>query len=68
MGDAGSATLTSLTDANGNQAHLYNSLSQVAIGIERLDLMAVEGPDWSDPELRHWTAGDGVTFAFAWDG
>ena len=61
--------MTSLTDADGNQAHIYNSVSQVALGIDRMDLMAVEGaPPWADPDLRNWKVADGVNFEFAWAG
>ena len=58
----------SLTDADGNQAHIYNSLSQVALGIDRMDLMTVEEASWADPELRNWKVADGVNFDFAWAG
>lgn len=64
----GEAQMKSLTDADGNQVHLHNSVAQVAMGIERLDLMTVEGPAWSDPDLRDWKAGDAVHFDFNWAG
>jgi hypothetical protein len=47
---------------------MYNSLSQVAIGIDRMDLMTVEGSPWADPDLRNWKVADGVNFDFAWAG
>ncbi len=68
VGDVGEATMQSLTDADGRQAHIYNSLSQVALGIDRMDLMTVEGTPWADPELRNWKVADGVNFDFAWSG
>jgi hypothetical protein len=68
VANVGEATMTSLTDADGNQAHMYNSLSQVAIGIDRMDLMTVEGSPWADPDLRNWKVADGVNFDFAWAG
>ena len=66
VSDVGEANLTSLTDANGNQTHMLNSVSQVAIGINQLDLMSVDSPTIADPELRRWTAKDGVKFDFSW--
>lgn len=68
VGDIGGTTMKSLTDADGNQAHIYNSLSQVAIGIDRMDLMAVEATSVGDPDLRSWKVADGVNFDFAWAG
>jgi hypothetical protein len=64
----GEAEMKSLTDADGNQAHMYNSLAQVAMGIDRLDLMTVEGPVWAPPDLRDWKARDAVHFDFKWAG
>ena len=66
ISDVGEANLTSITDANGNQTHIFNSVSQVAIGINQLDLMSVDSPTIADPELRQWTAKDGVKFDFSW--
>jgi len=66
VANVGEASMRSLTDANGNQAHMYNSLSQVAIGIDRIDLMSVQGTSWTDPDFRNWNVGDGVIFEFAW--
>ncbi len=40
----GETRLTALTDGSGIPVHLHNSVSQVAIGIDRLNLMAVDGP------------------------
>jgi hypothetical protein len=60
--------MKSLTDADGNQAHIYNSVSQVALGIDRMDLMAVEATSVGDPDLRSWKVADGVNFDFAWAG
>jgi len=68
IGDVGEATLTSLTDADGNQTHMYNSVSQTALGIDRMDLMTVEGTPWSDPEIREWNVGDAVNYDFTWAG
>ena len=68
VANVGEATMTSLTDADGNQAHIYNSVSQVALGIDRMDLMMVEGSPWADPDLRNWKVADGVNFEFAWAG
>ncbi len=68
VGDIGEATMRSLTDANGRQTHIYNSVTQVAMGIDRLDLMTVEDTSWADPELRNWKVADGVNFDFAWSG
>ena len=68
VANIGEAKLKSLTDAEGNQAHIYNSVSQVAIGINRMDLMAVEGSPWADPDLRDWNVADGVSFEFVWAG
>ncbi len=62
----GETTMTALTDANGNPVHMHNSVSQVAIGVERLNLMAVDGAAWADPDLREWQAADGVNFEFSW--
>ncbi len=62
IANVGKAEMKSLTDADGKQAHMYNSVSQVAMGIDRLDLMAVKGPAWSDPDLRDWKASDAVKF------
>ena len=67
IANVGEAEMKSLTDADGNQAHMYNSVSQVAIGIDRLNLMTVEGA-WSDPDIREWKAGDAVHFDFKWAG
>jgi len=67
VANVGEAEMKSLTDADGNQAHIYNSVSQVAIGIDRLNLMTVKGT-WSDPEIREWKAGDAVHFDFSWAG
>ncbi len=47
---------------------MYNSVSQLAVGIDRIDLMAVEGTPWADPGLRTWNVGDSVYFKFAWAG
>ena len=66
--NVGEATMTHLTDADGNPAHIYNSVSQVAIGIDRMDIMAVEGTSWADPSLRTWNVADAVSFEFAWSG
>ena len=68
VANVGEATMTSLTDADGKQAHIFNSVSQVAIGIDRMDLMTVDGAPWADPDLRNWKAADGVAFEFAWAG
>lgn len=68
VGAVGEATMHSLTDANGNQTHIYNSLSQVALGIDRMDLNTVEEASWADPDLRNWKVADGVNFDFAWAG
>ncbi len=68
IANVGEAEMKSLTDADGNQAHMYNSLAQVAMGIDRLDLMTVEGPAWSPPDLRDWEARDAVHFDFMWAG
>ncbi len=68
VANVGEATMTPLTDADGNQAHMYNSVSQVAIGIDRLNLMTVEGAPWADPDMREWKVADGVNFEFAWTG
>jgi hypothetical protein len=57
-----------LTDADGNPTHMYNSVAQVAVGIDRMDLMTVEGTRWADPDLRAWNVADGVSFEFAWAG
>ena len=62
------ATMTPLTDSDGNQAHMYNSLAQAAFGYDRLDLMMVEGTPWTDPDLREWKGADAVNFDFAWAG
>ena len=64
--NVGETTMTALTDGSGNPVHLHNSVSQVAIGVDRLNLMAVEGPSWADPDLREWNAADGVNFEFSW--
>jgi hypothetical protein len=64
----GSPSATSVRPADGNQAHIYNSVSQVALGIERMDLMAVEATSVGDPDLRSWKVADGVNFDFAWAG
>jgi hypothetical protein len=66
IGTVGETKLTALTDGSGNPVHLHNSVSQVAIGIDRLNLMTVEGPSWADPDLREWNAADGVNFEFSW--
>ncbi|MCH9054249.1 MAG: DUF1326 domain-containing protein [Proteobacteria bacterium] len=68
VANVGEATMKSLTDAAGNQTHMYNSLAQVAFGIDRMDLMTVEGKPWADPDLRNWKVADGVNFEFAWAG
>lgn len=68
VANVGEATMKSLTDADGNQTHMYNSLAQVAFGIDRMDLMTVEGTPWADPDLRNWKVADGVNFEFAWAG
>ena len=66
--NVGEATMSHLTDADGNPAHIYNSVSQVALGVDRMDLMTVEGSPWADPDLRTWTVADAVSFDFAWAG
>ena len=66
IGTVGETKLTALTDGSGNPVHLHNSVSQVAIGIDRLNLMTVEGPSGADPDLRAWNAADGVNFEFSW--
>jgi hypothetical protein len=48
----GESTMTALTDADGNQAHMCNSVAQVEIGVDRLDLMSVDGSTWADPDIR----------------
>ena len=68
VANVGEATMTHLTDADGNQTHLYNSVSQVAIGVDRMNLMTVEGTPWADPDLREWKVADGVNFEFVWAG
>lgn len=68
VGEVGKATMTSLTDPNGIQTHIFNSLSQVALGINRLDIMSIDGSSWADPDLRNWRAADGVHFDFDWAG
>jgi hypothetical protein len=68
VANVGEVTMTSLTDADGNQTHIFNSVAQVAMGIDRLDLMTVEGAPWADPDLRSWKVADGVNFDFAWAG
>ncbi len=68
VANVGEATMTHLTDADGNHAHMYNSVSQVAIGVDRLNLMMVEGTPWADPDLREWKVADGVNFEFVWAG
>jgi len=68
VANVGEATMKHLTDADGNPTHMYNSVSQVALGIDRMDLMAVEGAPWGDPGLRNWKVADGVNFDFAWAG
>ena len=67
IANVGKSKMKSLTDADGNQTHIYNSLSQVALGINRMDLMSVEGESWADPELRNWNTADGVHFDFSWE-
>ena len=47
---------------------MYNSVAQVAVGIDRMDLMTVEVTPWADPDLRTWNVADGVSFEFAWAG
>ncbi len=68
MSSIGEAKMTPLTDADGNQTHMFNSVSQVAIGIKKLNLMSVVTPTIVDPDLRTWTAKDGVNFDFTWSG
>ncbi len=68
VANVGEATMTYLTDADGNQTHMYNSVTQVAIGVDRMNLMTVEGTPWADPDLREWQVADGVNFEFAWSG
>ncbi len=68
VANVGEATMTHLTDADGNQTHLYNSVSQVALGVDRMNLMMVEGTPWADPDLREWKAADAVNFEFVWTG
>jgi hypothetical protein len=68
VANVGEATMKHLTDADGNPTHMYNSVSQVAVGIDRMDLMTVEGTPWADPDLRTWNVADGVSFEFAWAG
>jgi hypothetical protein len=62
----GESTMTALTDGSGNPVHMHNSVSQVAIGIDRLNLMAPDGAPWADPDLHKWNAADGVNFEFSW--
>ena len=62
----GESTMTALTDGSGNPVHMHNSVSQVAIGVDRLNLMAVDGAPWADPDLHNWNAADGVNFEFNW--
>jgi hypothetical protein len=74
----GESTMTARTDADGNQAHMCNadgnqahmcnSVAQVEIGVDRLDLMSVDGSTWADPDIREWKAADGVNFDFVWAG
>lgn len=66
IANVGEATMKPLTDDSGNPAHMYNSVGQVGMGINRLDLMAVDAPRWADPDLRNWKAADGVNFDFTW--
>lgn len=66
--NVGETTMVPLTDANGTQASIYNSVSQTAIGVERMDLMAVDGSEWNAQDLRSWKAADGVGYDFAWAG
>jgi hypothetical protein len=68
IANVGEATMKHLTDADGNPTHMYNSVSQVAVGIDRMDLMTVDGTPWSDPDLRTWNVADAVSFEFAWTG
>jgi hypothetical protein len=66
IANVGKTTMTALTDSDGNPVHMHNSVSQVAIGVDRLNLMDVDGAPWADPDLREWTAADGVNFEFRW--
>jgi hypothetical protein len=68
VANVGEATMTSLTDADGNQAHVYNSVAQVEIGVDRLDLMSVDESPWADPDIRGWKAAGAVNFDFVWAG
>jgi hypothetical protein len=47
---------------------MCNSVAQVEIGVDRLDLMSVDGSTWADPDIREWKAADGVNFDFVWAG
>ena len=66
--NVGTATMVPFTDANGTQASIYNSVSQTAIGAERMDLMAVDGSEWHAQDLRSWKSADAVNYDFAWAG
>ena len=68
VANVGQSEMKSLTDADGVQAQMTNSVTQIAFGYGPLDLMTVDRSTWTDPDLRDWTPGDAIHFDFEWSG
>lgn len=62
----GRSMLKPVKSDSGQIATISGTAGQAALHVESMDIAVPEGSEWTDPDLRRWSAEDGVLYDFNW--
>lgn len=68
VGEIGRATITPVTDPEGQPTIVTGSTGQIGFQSASMQLASSQGTSWADPGFRTWEGDSGTLHTFNWNG